>query len=94
MVDCAATGNPTPILTWYKDGTELTSSNGLIITNTTNGRYAQRILIISSLTEADEGVYKCIATNTLPNGPATQSSSFELDVIGCKNVCMHAHPHF
>ena len=81
MVDCAATGNPTPILTWYKNGIELlTSSNGLIITNTTNGRYAQRILIIPSLTVGDEGAYKCVATN----GLTTQSSSLDLDVIGCK----------
>ena len=81
---CAATGKPTPVLTWYKDSVELTSSNGLTITDTTNGSYAQRILTISSLIEADEGIYKCIATNKLPNGTVTQSSSFELDVIACK----------
>ena len=86
VVDCAATGKPTPVLTWYKDGVELSSSNGLAITNTTNGSYAQRTLTISSLIDADEGIYKCIATNELPNGTVTQSSLFELDVIGCKSV--------
>ena len=93
MVDCAATGRPTPVLTWYKDGVELTSSNGFNITNITNGSYAQRILTISSLeTKADEGTYECIATNKLPNGTVTQSSSFELDVVECKlfkHLCIH-----
>lgn len=84
MVDCAATGKPTPVLTWYKDDVELTSSNGLSITNTTNGSYVQRILTISSLVEADDGVYRCTASNMLPNGTVTHSSPFELDVVGCK----------
>ena len=81
VVDCAATGRPTPVLTWYKDGVEQTSSNGLTITDITNGTYVQRILTISYLVEADEGTYECIATNMLPNGTVTQSSSFELDVL-------------
>ena len=79
---------------WYKDGVELTSSNHLTITNTTNGSYVQRILTISSLIEADEGIYKCIATNKLPNGTATQSSSLKLEVVNIK--CMlkaHIHVH-
>ena len=84
VVNCAATGRPTPVLTWYKDGVELTSSNGLTITNIANETYAQRILTIVSLVEADEGIYECIATNKLPNGTVTQSSSFELDVAECK----------
>ena len=88
VVECAATGRPTPTITWYKDSVELTSSNGLTIINTTNGSYAQSILTISSVIKADEGIYKCIAINELPvpNGTVTQSSSLELDVIECKGL--------
>ena len=90
-VECAATGKPTPTLTWYRNGIELTSSKDLTITNTTNGSYAHSILTISSLIEADEGIYECIATNKLPNGTITQSSSFKLDVVKCKQmVPVHA----
>ena len=89
MIDCSATGRPTPVLTWYRDGAELSSSDGLTIINTTNGSYAQKILTISSVIEADEGIYKCIAINELPNGTVTQSSSFQLDVIKCKLLCMY-----
>ena len=84
-IDCSAFGKPTPSLTWYKDGVELTSTGRITITNTTtNSTHVQSILVITSLMDGDEATYKCIGTNTLPNGIATQSISFTLNVAGSK----------
>lgn len=79
-VNCSASGNPTPVLKWYRNGIEQCSSANLIIESTSSFTEAQSSLKITSLSERDDATYNCTATNTLPSGNFTQMTSFDLRV--------------
>ena len=82
-IECSASGRPLPSLSWYKDGVQLNTSERISITsNAVNSTHIDSVLTVSSVTHDDEAVYTCTATNILPNGTVTHSSSFTLDV--CK----------
>lgn len=75
-VVCSAYGTPTPSITWTKDGSQLATSNVVISTITVNNTYVESTLTIQVASTADHGQYTCEASNQLPNGTVTQSSTF------------------
>ena len=54
ILNCSATGDPQPVLTWKKQGSQLPVGRNQQI----NGN-----LVIRSVTVNDKGIYSCIATN-------------------------------
>ena len=84
-VNCYAVGKPQPTITWYKDDVILSSNGGIQVTQSIVNSTTISILTITSLTNSNEGMYKCSGSNTLPNGTVTHSSSFTLEVVGSKS---------
>lgn len=83
-IDCVATGKPKPTsIQWYFNGTLIDSSSNdrTTITNTLGANDDLTIsstLNIQSLDESNQGVYTCTASNIIPSGSVTDSSSFSL----------------
>ena len=84
-VTCTARGNPQPHVNWYKNGIAVTSMGNIDVTNTIiDNTTVASVLTISSVSNADEGMYMCSGNNTLPNGTVINSQSFILSVVGGK----------
>ena len=56
-LDCEATGNPPPSITWFKDGDILMPINGRV-------SIINQVVFITSLYSTDEGNYTCVASNS------------------------------
>ena len=56
---CTATGIPTPNITWYRNGTQVSGSGYEIILVTANSSQ----LTIINVTHADHGYYECRAAS-------------------------------
>ena len=76
---CTATGVPTPKITWYKNGKQVSGSSYKIISVTANSSQ----LTIKNVSIADQGYYECRVTS-LRMKPANARSF--LGVISCKYV--------
>ncbi|XP_036035391.1 receptor-type tyrosine-protein phosphatase F isoform X14 [Onychomys torridus] len=63
---CAASGNPDPEITWFKDflPVDPASSNGRIKQLRSGGSPIRGALQIESSEEPDQGKYECVATNS------------------------------
>ena len=59
IVPCQATGCPSPIVQWYRDGVPLSGSAGRTRIDENNS------LIIEKLSGSDAGLYLCNATNNV-----------------------------
>ena len=91
-VVCSAFGTPTPSISWTKDGAAVASS--MISTMQVNNTYVQSTLTIVSASTTDHGQYTCTASNQLPNGTVTKSTTFTF-ITGRKrdrNKMLHAYP--
>lgn len=55
MLECVASGIPTPHVTWAKDGLDLRNHN--------NTRFLLSNLLIDAVSESDSGTYVCHADN-------------------------------
>lgn len=56
---CTATGIPTPNITWYRSGKQVSGSSYEIISVTANSSQ----LTIKNVAQADDGYYECRATS-------------------------------
>ena len=69
-LECTASGNPKPTITWYKDNVKLTLNDP-----------SKTDYIISSAQRKDQGTYRCVASVTGGNlGPYTDAYSVVVDV--------------
>ena len=88
--ECAATGTPPPSITWYRNGTELDSTDTRVTFNNTfevitvmdseGIIYSSviRTLILDMTEDGDSGIYECRASNEAT--PGEGSMEFELIV--------------
>ena len=75
-LSCNATGNPTPSITWTKDGSAVNHPRiSLSLGN--------KQLTITNVIRDDSGDYQCVANNSI--GAAVTSNAATLDVQ-CKSV--------
>nr|XP_055175129.1 hemicentin-1 isoform X2 [Nyctereutes procyonoides] len=70
-LECKATGNPPPVLTWLKDGVPVKASDNI---RTEGG--GKKLEIMSAL-EADRGQYVCVATSVA----GEKEIKYEVDVL-------------
>ena len=80
---CTATGRPKPTsIQWYLNGTLMDSGDTRItitdVLGDSDDLSISSTLNIQSVSEVDRGVYTCTATNVIPSGTVTDSSSFTL----------------
>ena len=74
QLQCNVTGDPFPVILWYKDGVTVPNSMS------TNTELSQNntLLTFSPLLKTHEGVYTCIATNIL----GSDNDTISLNVLG------------
>lgn len=71
-LECKAAGNPSPSLTWLKDGVPVKASDNIRI------EAGGQKLEIMSAQEVDQGQYICVATSVA----GEKEIKYELDVLG------------
>lgn len=77
-LECAATGTPTPIISWYRDGIPVIPSNRINITESGS-------LTIHDLNrDKDQGLYTCVASSR--SGKSTWSGYLRLEVPTNPNI--------
>ena len=80
VVECRVTGDPTPAVTWSKDGVDVVNGSGIVIRDPQllgNGSVLSVLSIVATDIE-DDGVYACNATNHV----GSDSLSIELNLLG------------
>ncbi|EPY80556.1 hypothetical protein CB1_000818017, partial [Camelus ferus] len=70
-LDCVAAGNPTPVLTWLKDGVPVKASDNIRI------EAGGKKLEITSALEVDRGQYICVATSVA----GEKEIKYDVDVL-------------
>ena len=60
---CNATGNPLPTISWTIDGNSVDTSNS----SRRNLSYEGKRLTVKNVNRGDNGVYRCVAENSLGN---------------------------
>lgn len=82
-IECDAQGLPFPKITWYKDGSIISSSSAHF-TYSGGGRY----LDIQNVLTSDSGWYECLAENVA----GLARKELKLSVNGNKNVFINLAP--
>ncbi|XP_068082136.1 roundabout homolog 2-like [Anabrus simplex] len=77
VLPCRATGNPQPIITWYKDGTPVVAGPRVNISES-------GLLRINDLEKRDSGLYTCVASSR--SGKATWSAALRLELPTNPNI--------
>ncbi|GAA6100142.1 brother of CDO [Tachysurus ichikawai] len=72
VLECVASGSPTPQVTWAKDGRELSPQN--------NTRLLLSNLLIDAVSDVDSGTYACHAHNGM-GSPGTATVLYDVQVI-------------
>lgn len=72
VLECVASGIPTPQVTWEKDGRDLRFHN--------NTRYLLSNLLIDAVAEGDSGTYVCQADNGI-NSPSAATVLYDVQVF-------------
>ena len=96
---CVATGIPAPSITWFRNGTELSTGNNsrVMLGNLSEATsvadnagemifQTSRMLALVMTKDGDSGSYECIASNNATNGSDTES--FEL-IVQSKYISLH-----
>lgn len=77
-LNCVASGTPTPVISWYKDGIPVISSKRINISNSGS------LTILELNKTYDEGLYTCVASSR--SGKSTWSSFLNLEASTNPNV--------
>ncbi|XP_055539086.1 roundabout homolog 2-like [Wyeomyia smithii] len=84
ILPCRASGIPTPVISWYRDGIPILTSARINITDSGT-------LTISDLNRNDDnGLYTCVASSK--TGKSTWSASLRLDVPTNPNIKFYRAP--
>jgi len=89
---CAASGNPDPEITWFKDflPVDTSNNNGRIKQLRSGGTPIRGALQIEQSEESDQGKYECVATNS---AGTRYSAPANLYVRGRNDVTLASLPH-
>ena len=75
VASCRASGNPTPIIQWFRDNQLLSGSQSISISQRSNG--ISQLTVIGFANE-NVGMYSCVAVNNL----GSDSKSFQVNAVG------------
>ena len=80
VVTCQASGNPTPMIQWFKDNLRVYTGNqsGIIVSQSSNGIVTSSQLTVMEFANEDQGVYSCVSFNNLGN----DSRFFQVKAVG------------
>ncbi|XP_054290227.1 protein sax-3-like [Macrosteles quadrilineatus] len=81
---CKASGQPSPVVSWYKDGVPVKTDPPMISISDDG------TLTIKDLVKSDEGLYTCVASS--PAGKATWSASLRLEPRTNPNAAFFRSP--
>lgn len=73
VLECVASGIPTPQVTWAKDGLDLRNHN--------NTRFLLSNLLIDAVSESDSGTYVCHADNGIGSASSARVL-YDVQVFG------------
>ena len=94
VVTCRASGNPTPLIQWFKDYQPLNTGNQSSISISQNSNGNQ--LTVMEFKNENQGVYSCVAVNDLGN----DSRLFQVKAVGTfelarqHSLYLQTHPLF
>lgn len=78
LLNCRASGTPTPIISWYRDGIPVIPSNKINITE------AGLLTIVDLDKDTDQGLYTCVASSR--SGKSTWSGFLRLEIPTNPNI--------
>jgi hypothetical protein len=81
---CKASGNPTPVISWYLDGNPVVHSDRINISDSGN------LIIIDLDKNVDQGLYTCVASSR--SGKSTWSGYLKLDYPTNPNIKFYRAP--
>ena len=88
ILECHASGNPVPNITWTKDGTVW---SGLLSIDTSSFPITvESVLNISSVHRSDNGIYQCVAQNGVGNQVTNQATI----TVWCKYIMVYINLNF
>ncbi|KAI1285873.1 Interference hedgehog [Halotydeus destructor] len=87
-IDCFARGNPPPIVTWYLNGRELSAERleSLQIDLETERHSGGRLVIGLPKRGVHEGIYQCLAENSLGSAMVFSTVAWENDSTGSHDI--------
>ena len=72
VFSCSVDGNPSPVVTWTKNGEELNvTANSRINVLSTNNNHS---LIITNVNRSDAGQYTCVASNSVSSSTSSAAT--------------------
>ena len=83
-LSCNVDGNPVPTISWTRDGSPVSTSGRISISDD------KKQLTITNVKRTDSGEYRCVANNSLGNATsnaATLNVKCKYSILFC-----HAHP--
>ncbi|XP_075217906.1 roundabout homolog 1-like [Lycorma delicatula] len=86
LLTCQASGNPTPVISWYRDGAPVLIPSSASRINLSDSGTLQ----INNLMKNDEGLYTCVASSR--SGKATWSASLHLESPTNPNIAFFRMP--
>jgi roundabout axon guidance receptor 2 len=81
---CRASGSPTPVISWYRDGNPVVNSERVNISDSGN------LVIIDLDKNVDQGLYTCVASSR--SGKSTWSGFLKLDYPTNPNIKFYRAP--
>ena len=80
VVSCQATGNPTPMIKWFRDEQLINVGNQsrISISQSSNEISTSSRLTVTGFAPEDVGMYSCVAVNNLGN----DSRLFQVNAVG------------
>ena len=84
---CKVSGYPIPSVSWFKDDKEVETTTRI---HTLEYEGAMGKLMIYSLEDEDEGIYKCVAENDV--APFNSTAQMRVRVKGKNEFCVNPYP--
>uniref|UniRef100_A0A8C0H263 Ig-like domain-containing protein n=1 Tax=Chelonoidis abingdonii TaxID=106734 RepID=A0A8C0H263_CHEAB len=90
VLECSVSGEPQPIVTWFRNGKILTPTEKFQFEEEEDGNYRLRI---GEVSVSDAGTYKCVAENTAGVIETVSNLTVESGVTKSPGICFSSVSH-